>query len=498
LQKLTLIQGFKMNILDKAINYISPEKAARRAAYRSAAASYEASESNRLRNFRKSSGGQNINVQRSAYDLRVQARHAVLNHDLARGVLETMVNNVVGNGVGIEPQPKDTSGNVHEQYANDLREAWKDWTASPDVTGRHKWSQVQRLLAWSRYRDGEVFGQMVFGDKAGLVHGTRVPFSIEMIDADSVPLGLNNTTDKIIQGIRVNGWGRPQALHVIKQSPWQTTLNTMSVDTVPVPWARVLHYAGLESIGQMRGVTKFASILNRLEDVKDYEESERVAAKIAAKLTAYIRKGSTDDYSASETDRQIDFEAGMVIDDLGPGEDIGMIDSKRPNPNLITFRAGQLKAVAAGFGTSYSSISKSYDGTYSAQRQELVEQWVNYAIETDNFVCAIVNPTWSNFVRVANLSGVVPMPRDIDPLTVNDALFVGQQMPWIDPLKEAMGNKALVDAGFASEIEVIRKRGQNPYDVITQLSSYQKKLADNGLAKVDGTVGLVDALLNTD
>jgi len=41
-------------------------------------------------------------------------------------------------------------------------------------------------------------------------------------------------------------------------------------------------------------------------------------------------------------------------------------------------------------------------------------------------------------------------------------------MPWIDPLKEAMAWTALIDAGLASEVEVIRKRGQNPWDVLEQ------------------------------
>jgi capsid protein len=105
----------------------------------------------------------------------------------------------------------------------------------------------------------------------------------------------------------------------------------------------------------------------------------------------------------------------MIITGLSPGEEIGMIDSNRPNPNLITFRGGQLRAVAAGVGASYSSLARDYDGTYSAQRQELVEQWVHYAVLTDEFVGQYVQPVWQDFVLTAHLSGVVPRPRDVDP-----------------------------------------------------------------------------------
>jgi capsid protein len=60
-----------------------------------------------------------------------------------------------------------------------------------------------------------------------------------------------------------------------------------------------------------------------------------------------------------------------------------MIKSDRPNPNLETFRNGQLRAVAAGSRGSFSSIARNYDGTYSAQRQELVESTEGYFILQD-------------------------------------------------------------------------------------------------------------------
>jgi len=34
------------------------------------------------------------------------------------------------------------------------------------------------------------------------------------------------------------------------------------------------------------------------------------------------------------------FSPGMIIDNVAVGEEIGMIDSNRPNPNLLTFRQG--------------------------------------------------------------------------------------------------------------------------------------------------------------
>ncbi|MEM1191556.1 MAG: phage portal protein [Pseudomonadota bacterium] len=473
-----------MNPIDIAVAYFNPQAGLKRRAAREVLARYEAAEPSRMRKFYRERGNQNQIVQKHGRALITQTRHLVRNHDLARGALRTMVNNVVGpQGIGIEPQPRRRDGSIHEEYAALLREAYRDFCLKPEVTHQFTMSRLQRAVGWSWFRDGELFGQMVQGLRADLDHGTRVPFSLEMFECEHVPWDLENESERISQGIERNAWGRPTALHVYRRDPWRTQYMPLGADTRVIPWDRVLHIASLDHLGQMRGVSEFASVITRLEDIKDYEESERVAAKVAAMLTAYVKKGNPDQYeeTTSTETRQIDMSAAMIIDDLQVGEEIGMIDSKRPNPNLVTFRHGQLRAFSAGFGTSYSSTSKDYSGTYSAQRQELVEQHVHYAVLTDEFVGLFLLPVWQRFVPLAHLSGVAPMPADLDPGTADDALFVGQAMPWIDPLKEALGWEALVKAGFASEVEVIRKRGGNPHDLLQQIKNWREKCREEGL-----------------
>jgi lambda family phage portal protein len=201
-------------------------------------------------------------------------------------------------------------------------------------------------------------------------------------------------------------------------------------------------------------------------------------------LTAYVKKGNPQLYQANEgaptEPRSLKFSPGMIIDDLAIGEEIGLIDSKRPNPNVLTFRQGQLRAAAAGFPVSYSSMSKDYGGTYSAQRQELVEQYGTYATLTDEFVGMFLQPVWEDLVAAAALS-VLPIPKDVVPGSESDAIYVAQAMPWIDPLKEALGAELLVKAGFASEVEMIRRRGATPRDVLEQIDAYRKLAKEKGL-----------------
>jgi lambda family phage portal protein len=478
----------RLNPMDRVVSFFSPAAGVKRLLARQVLNQYEAAKPSRLRKGGRDTRSPDTQVQQGAAALRALARNLEQNHDIARGALRTLVNNVVGaNGIGVEPQPRYRDGRIHEDYARALREAHRDWALTPEVTHRHHWSKVQRLVAKTWLRDGEAFSQRLIGPVALLDHGTRVPYSLELMEPDLIPMDYHDEAKGVLQGVERNAWGRPTAYFAYKAFPNGDSWLKRSFDVKRVEAARMHHIASIDRIGQMRGVSEFASVITRLEDIKDYEESERIAAKVAASLTAYIKKGSPDNYgdpsngTATSGQREISMSPGMIIDSLTIGEEIGMIDSNRPNPNLITFRSGQLRATAAGLGASYSSLARDYSGTYSAQRQELVEQWINYAVLTDEFVGQYVQPVWKDFVMAAHLSGVVVMPKDVDPASMDDALFVGQSMPWIDPLKEALAWQKLVQDGFASEVEVMRKRGVNPRDVLEQIQAHREKAKEKGL-----------------
>lgn len=476
-----------MSVLDSLISTISPERALRRAQARRALKAlnaYEAAKPTVLRKQSRDSGSGDRWVQQAGNNLRNQARFLDANHDLAKGVLNALVNNIVGaSGIGIEPQPRTLTGEIDDKLADQLLRLFKDWCKKPECSHRFSWSQVQRLMCRTWVRDGEALSKDLVGNIAYLDHGTRVKFSLELLEADMLPLIYDDPAKNIVQGIECNGWGRPINYHLYRNHPGDINVFTAkSLDVKPVSASLINHLAIIERLSQRRGVSVFASVMTRLEDIKDYEESERIAAKIAASMAAFVRKGSPDMYDAQlSAAREMRFSPGMVFDNLGPGEEIGMIDTNRPNTNLVGHRVGQLRAVASGTGANYSTIARDYDGSYSSQRQELVEGWANYKVLEDEFISAFVQPVWETFVAAAVLGGLVNVPASIDPLALDDALFIGPSMPWIDPLKEIKGNVEAERANYISGPEIIRKRGSSPREVLEQEARWRKQLAEKNL-----------------
>lgn len=462
-----------MNWLDRyIIAPIAPKAALKRATARRALAYYEAGESSRYRKKRTDKASANTNNKRSAEAIRTAARHLDENHDIASGILDVLVANTVGTGIQPEPQVmmKDASP-AHDLNAQ-LVALFEDWRFRPEVTWQHDYFALQRIVARSWYRDGEVFANRVTGPVSGIDHGTIIPYSLEALEADFVPYSMESNSPRVTQGIEVSQWGRPVAYHVYKQHPGESgALGARSFfgDTKRVSAETMMHVAFRKRLHQLRGMSLFATVLNRLDDIKEIDECERIAAKVAASMAAVIKKGSPESYEAeadpNQTDsgrRSMTFEPGLIFDDLAPGESIETIDTKRPNNALIPFRDSQLRSVASGTGASNSAISKNYEGSYSSKRQELVDQYMMYQMLAGPLIYNFCQPTWDGLVDAALMAGKIVLPVGVDRTTLYDCTHTGPSMPWIDPEKEANARILMMQWKLTSRSRVIRESGKNP------------------------------------
>ncbi|KAH3305899.1 hypothetical protein KXW17_000741, partial [Aspergillus fumigatus] len=124
-----------------------------------------------------------------------------------------------------------------------------------------------------------------------------------------------------------------------------------------------------------------------------------------------------------------------------------------------------LRAMAAGTRLSFSSAARNYNGTYSSQRQELVESTDGYLILQDCFIGAVTRPVYRAWLNMVIAAGLLKIPSDVDIKTLYNATYSGPVMPWIDPVKEAEAWKIQIRGGAATESDWVRASGRNPDDV---------------------------------
>lgn len=489
----------KLNVVDKAIAYFSPGAGLRRFAQRSVLAlhtGYEAANPSRKRKFSTNTQSGNALAGLASEPLRVQARHLDRNHDITTGALDKLVDFTIGpNGIQIEPQPKKRDGSIHQEFAERLQRHWNKWSEWPEVTWTHDRAGAERLLALTWFRDGEGFSQLIEGPRGDQAHAGAIPFSLELIEPDLVPMGFDDVARRIRQGVERNSWGRPVAYHVYRDYPGDSpTFDYSGQDTKRIGSELMTHVRTTRRMGQLRGISILAPAINRLIDIHEYEGSEQLAAKMAADLVFQWTRGAPEMFNGG-TPGGYDplkltpppvfrMDGGMIVAG-GPGEGLTAVDTKRPNTNAAVFIGGLLRHAGAGIGLSYSAIARDYNGTYSAQRQELVESWPHYHALTGMFVAQHERHVWQRFVAWELATYGIPAGLDME--TVGDALFLGPPMPWIDPVKEAEGQILLVQACFKSSAQVIRERSGSLNDVYRAIAHEQQKRRDDNIASsLDG------------
>lgn len=412
-------------------------------------------------------------MEHTKHRIRESARWLEENHDVAVSIIETLKTRLVGRGTYVEPMAMTRGGELHADLNRAIRRAWRDWKRNPDVTGEYAGVELERIVIGSWLRDGEVFIQHI-GPDSRLGFDRSIQYSLELIESDLVP--FDTLRDNVIHGVEKNTWGRPTAYWFYKDHPGNHApfrMMALDLDTKRVPADRITHLKLTNRIGQTRGLSIFHASIDRLLDLSDYEDSERVAARVAACLTAFITRDGVTPYEASADgsgERDMRLAPGMVYE-LGVGEGVHTIAPNRPNEQLDPFVNGQLRRVAGGTHVSYSTMSRNYLGTYSSQRQEMVEAEDGYAPLRAKYWGDFLEPVYRRFLRQAVEDRVIALPRDVDIGTLYDVEFRGPALPWIDPQKESKGYELDLVNGFKSRHQIIRERGGDPERVTKELLS---------------------------
>ena len=437
---------------------------------------YDAAQSSNFRpnlmNITSGDGVMNITGSK----LRQLARHMDENHDLVVAVLDDLVNNTIGAGVMPAPMVRQagTKKKLAEAVNDQILDLWEEWSEYPETTGEFAMSPMERIVARSLFRDGELFIQNVLDKRFRF--RSDVPYVMELLEADFVPFEYYDQERNVLHGVECDAWNTPIGYYVLRNHPGDP-LGGIPVtlgDLKRIPAEAMIHLKFTRRLRQRRGVPVLHAVINRLRDLKDYEESERIAAKVAADLTAFIKRNAENQYTAVVNgQRQFQMSAGSFFE-LQPGEDVGTIQSDRPNANLVTFRDAMLRAVAGGTGTRFSSIARNYNGTYSAQRQELVEGAIAYRAQFAYLCAHFYRPVYQNFVTTAWLSGALKLPRGVDLNSLKRCDFRAPALPWIDPAKEATAYRELVDAQLESRQEIMRQRGRDPGKVWDEIEQEQQ------------------------
>ena len=473
----------KLNLLDRAIAYASPQLALKRYTARAAMAvsgigGYSGGQySDRLTTWQPGGGDADTNIVHDLREIRNRSRDLIRNNPIATGAIETSVTNIVGTGLSMQSQIDSEflglDEDAAEEWQSNTEREYRLWSESVfcDAYEQQTFAEIQDLALRSSMEGGDAFVVLANIDRPGWPY----KLALQVIEAERVSnpdLGADQATR--VQGIEKNERGAPIAAYITNRHPQQWG-NTKDIQWERVPFRGVSGRINLVQLyrkkrpGQTRGIPELAPVIEPLKQLGRYTEAEIAAAVVSGAFSVFVKmdpEAFTDLFddkaqsaitnSAKRWDGTL--QPGAAVN-LLPGEEIQTADASRPNPNFDPFVGAILKQVGIGLGLPYEVITKHFQSSYSAARAALLDAWRTFKIRRAWLASKLCQVVYEEWLADAVASGRVTAPGFFaDPAirkAWSTATWNGDGPGAIDPYKEAQAARERMDIGLSTLSEEI-------------------------------------------
>lgn len=234
---------------------------------------YEAgAHTSRTRTWRAPTMTPNAGVLGNLLTLRDRSRAAVRNDGNAKGIIDTLVSNLIGDGI------KPLSQSPDKAFRKAFHALWNRWECQSDPNGLSGFYGQQTLMARGWLEGGEIFVRLRkrFKDDQD-TRGRRlvVPLQVQVFEPELCPHTYNATLpngNTVKAGIEFNKIGQRVAYWFYRQRPGDP--DSFDVTTlVRVPANEIIHIFEELRPGQVRGIPHLTVTLIRLVQVEKISDA---------------------------------------------------------------------------------------------------------------------------------------------------------------------------------------------------------------------------------
>lgn len=445
-----------MNLLDKAIGYISPETAFRRQIARDAMSSYRGAVPTRVdRSFGGSQSATNTRIpsQSDQRGLRDRARNLERQNPIAAGLLDRSVENVIGTGIQIEPLTESP------EFNKAAADWWENWKQSCDVRGQFHFDAFQRMMFRSFLRDGDVGTVLVDAGGTG---------KLQAIEGDYIA----SPAGKYQGGLTVDGVELNRAGGIRRF--WIRSVDEKYKETfTSVAASDFIFLANVDRFGEVRGTSNFKQCFTLFDMIDGYLEGTVTASRAATLFALLIKKENRQGFSAlgygtngaGESQRVLNVESGMVKY-LNPGESVEQVNPAHPNQSFPEAFAAFVRPLGLKFGLPLEEILMDYSrANYTVSRAIKMKIQRVADIFQQNFASQFVSRVYQWSLSKAVNTGEIGVAAP-DDFWKHE--WIPQPLPLVDPNKEIEAAKAAIELGVDARTYVARGMGYRFTDLCEQ------------------------------
>ncbi len=409
--------------------------------------------------------------------MRNRSREQAQNNPYMRKFLGMCKKNIIGpSGIGFQSKIKNQDGTFDTKANKIIESAWEAWGKPENCTvdGETSWKEVEREITMDIPRDGELLARFVRG------FDNPFRFSLQLLEPDYLDELYNQLLpngNRIVMGKEFNIWGRCVAYWLLTKHPGDSFPYGSTSDHVRVPAEDIIHVYLKERRSQNRGAPWGYVAMNRLYQVGDYENSELVAARIAARKLGFIKEQPGENWEGNETDdydQNFDnVEAGSWTK-LPVGMEVQNYDPQHPAGNFPYFMKAMLRGVASGLDVSYNYFASDLEGVnFSSLRSGVSDERDAWKMLQSWIIEKFHTRVFEAWLEMALLSGVLvrtyggPLPANrFDKF--NAPKWSPRGWDWVDPFKDIQASDLEYQLGSTTLTEICSKKGRDIENVMEE------------------------------
>ena len=294
--------------------------------------------------------------------LRLESRNAYRNHPLARAIVDSVCNAVVGS-TSLTPMPRTSSPE------------WNDAAARSRSMVQMDWMCIHHTIL-----DGEIF--YVLKSETG----QELP-----VEAECVTTPADRINDPLcVNGAEVSAGGYIYGWWIARRNAYGTVDNTTCefVDS-----RDIIHHRLQWREDSVRGIPYLAPVLSALIDYKEYREALRLKVKAESKRTAAIisdseegagnlgnRFGGQATANAVAGENSDATQAGISYENVNdleiyhfrPGEKIESLAMENPGQYHVQFTESEAQEICAAVGVAWEWVRKMFSTSYIAGQASII------------------------------------------------------------------------------------------------------------------------------
>jgi len=407
--------------------------------------------------------------------LREIARDQCRNNPLAKGLLKTERDGVVGTGPKMQARTSDEKFNIDAEQA--FKETMIDVPC--DTTGRFNFNKLIRTGYLSYRRDGDmafIFTdsgiQPVEGDQIGTPAGKKLAKNFDVING----VAYTKKTGRVL-GYYI---GKPNKWGYIQQGNWKN-----------YKAENVHHVFNPDRFSSSRGEPALTQASKYLDYLMDYYDAELVAAKVNACFSVFIAQKDSDvpdaytggiSSTGTDTDgnRLEKVEPGTIMYGK-PGEGAQGLGQVRPGGVFDTFVLRTLMVIGRSMCMPLMLVTLDYSGaTFMNARlayQKAQEAW---SAEQGEVVKLLAARIWrwkiASLIASGELKGA--------PVNWYRHEVICNRWPYVDPFKESKADEQQLKNGTTTRTAICARQGTDFEEVAQKLADEKKTIEEIGLNDV--------------